>query len=87
MNTLQQIFTSRQMQIVDLLCEGCSNKQIASVLGTTEQRVKNQLYRMFDIAGAWSRHELAMRRLREQRTIPNSGEQCISQHKPATAGA
>lgn len=78
MKTLKEILTPRQFRMVELLGDGCKNKEIAKALGTTEQVVKNNLHAIFDEAGCWSRHELAMRFIRE------SNAQCtsvLSQHE------
>lgn len=72
MKTLKEILTPRQFRMVELLGDGCKNKEIAKALGTTEQVVKNNFHTIFDEAGCWSRHELAMRFLREQQ------QQCTS---------
>lgn len=35
--------TTKELQILKLICEGNSNKQIGDILGTTEQTIKNQV--------------------------------------------
>jgi two-component system response regulator DegU len=35
--------TSKELQILKLICEGNSNKQIGDILGTSEQTIKNQV--------------------------------------------
>lgn len=64
--TLKEILKPRHFQMVELLAEGYRNKEIAQQVGVSEQVVKNNLYAIFDKAGCWSRHELAMRFIREQ---------------------
>lgn len=49
-----------QQRVVELVAEGCKNREIASQLGTTEQVVKNYLRIIFDRVGAFSRLELAL---------------------------
>jgi len=39
---------------------GATNRQIAAVIGTSEQVVKNYLRTTFDKLGVWSRLELAL---------------------------
>jgi DNA-binding NarL/FixJ family response regulator len=43
-----------------LVWEGLTNREIAHILGTTEQVVKNYLRGTFDKLGVWSRLELAL---------------------------
>jgi DNA-binding NarL/FixJ family response regulator len=43
-----------------LVWEGLTNREIANVIGTTEQVVKNYLRTAFDKLGVWSRLELAL---------------------------
>ena len=78
MKTLREILTPAQFRMVELLGDGCKNKQIASELHTTEQVVKNNFHTIFNQVGCWSRHELAMRFFREQRA---EQQQCTSEHR------
>jgi len=41
-NALESL-TSKELQVLKLICEGNSNKQIGDILGTTEQTIKNQV--------------------------------------------
>jgi hypothetical protein len=43
-----------------MVWQGKTNPEIAAVLGSTEQVVKNQLRSVFDKLGVWSRLELAL---------------------------
>src|SRR6266481_1075373 len=65
--------TPRDQQVLRLLVQGCSNKEVATlvwqgltnrdiagVLGTSEQVVKNYLRTAFDKLGVWTRLELAL---------------------------
>ncbi|MBZ5598229.1 MAG: LuxR C-terminal-related transcriptional regulator [Acidobacteriia bacterium] len=52
--------TAKEMQIATLVWEGLTNREIAEVIGTTEQVVKNYLRNTFDKLGVWSRLELAL---------------------------
>lgn len=52
--------TSRELEVVGLVCEGCSNKEIAARLAISEDTVKHHLTRCFDKTGTSSRTELAM---------------------------
>ena len=63
--TLRDILSPSQLRLAGLVGEGCSNKEIASTVNTSLQVVKNNLHTIFDLAGVWSRHELAVRFIRE----------------------
>jgi DNA-binding NarL/FixJ family response regulator len=52
--------TAKEIQIAILVWEGLTNREIARIVGTTEQVVKNHLRSTFDKLGVWSRLELAM---------------------------
>lgn len=52
--------TDKEMHVAALVWEGQTNREIASVIGTTEQVVKNHLRNTFDKLGVWSRLELAI---------------------------
>ena len=52
--------TSKEIQVATLVWQGLTNRDIASVLGTSEQVVKNYLRTAFDKLGVWTRLELAL---------------------------
>jgi DNA-binding CsgD family transcriptional regulator len=52
--------TRKEIQVATLVWEGLTNKDIAGVLGTSEQVVKNYLRTAFDKLGVWTRLELAL---------------------------
>jgi DNA-binding NarL/FixJ family response regulator len=52
--------TGKEVQVASLVWEGLTNREIAQVIGTTEQVVKNYLRNTFDKLGVWSRLELAL---------------------------
>jgi DNA-binding CsgD family transcriptional regulator len=55
----------RQQEIVDLLLEdGKTNKEIAGIMKTSEQTVKNQMRRIMNKTGCSTRTELVVRLLR-----------------------
>lgn len=52
--------TTKEVQVALLVWEGQTNREIAGVIGTTEQVIKNYLRNTFDKLGVWSRLELAL---------------------------
>jgi DNA-binding NarL/FixJ family response regulator len=52
--------TYREIKVTTLVWQGRTNPEIAVVLGTSEQVIKNQLRSVFDKLGVWSRLELAL---------------------------
>lgn len=52
--------TSKEIQVTTLVWEGLTNREIAKIVGTTEQVIKNYLRTAFDKLGVWSRLELAL---------------------------
>ena len=55
-----QRLTTKEIRVASLVWEGFTNRQIAGLIGTTEQVVKNYLRTTFDKLGVWSRLELAL---------------------------
>jgi DNA-binding CsgD family transcriptional regulator len=52
--------TAKEIQVATLVWQGLTNKDIARVLTTSEQVVKNYLRTTFDKLGVWTRLELAL---------------------------
>jgi DNA-binding CsgD family transcriptional regulator len=52
--------TAKEIQVATLVWQGLTNKDIARVLVTSEQVVKNYLRTAFDKLGVWTRLELAL---------------------------
>lgn len=52
--------TAKEIQVSTLVWQGLTNREIAKIIGTTEQVVKNYLRTAFDKLGVWSRLELAL---------------------------
>jgi DNA-binding NarL/FixJ family response regulator len=52
--------TAKEVQVSTLVWQGLTNREIAKLIGTTEQVVKNYLRTAFDKLGVWSRLELAL---------------------------
>jgi DNA-binding NarL/FixJ family response regulator len=56
----QAQLTPREKQVVEYVVEGCTNKDIARTLCTSEQVIKNYLGKIFDKLGVFNRLELAL---------------------------
>jgi DNA-binding CsgD family transcriptional regulator len=52
--------TTKEIQVATLVWQGLTNRDIAGVLETSEQVVKNYLRTAFDKLGVWTRLELAL---------------------------
>jgi two-component system, NarL family, nitrate/nitrite response regulator NarL len=52
--------SEREKQVIGLIVEGSTNRQIAEIIQTSEQVVKNHLSRIFDKVGVYNRLELAL---------------------------
>jgi DNA-binding CsgD family transcriptional regulator len=52
--------TAKEVQVATLVWQGLTNKDVALVLKTSEQVVKNYLRTTFDKLGVWTRLELAL---------------------------
>ncbi len=66
-----------EIKITTLVWEGRTNPEIAGLLGTSEQIVKNHLRGIFDKLGVWSRLELAL-------YVAAHGGRCWAEHLAAT---
>jgi two-component system, NarL family, nitrate/nitrite response regulator NarL len=53
--------TPREREVLALVVEGCTNKEIAAKFTVSEETIKHHLTRMFDKVGASNRLELAMK--------------------------
>lgn len=51
-------FTNRQKEIIELIIDGCSNKEISSKLHITEGTVKTHIYNIFKKANISSRNQI-----------------------------
>jgi len=52
--------TDREVQVVRLVAEGYTNREISQALGLSEHTIKNYMFRVFDKVGVSSRVELAI---------------------------
>jgi len=70
--------TDREVQVVGLVAEGYTNREISGVLGLSEHTIKNYIFRVFDKVGVSTRVELALFAMNQLQTaIPHrqdSGE-------------
>lgn len=64
--TGQNLLTPRQKEIVALVAEGMTNKEISERVRLSEHTVKNYLFRVFDKLGVSSRAELIVYALHQQ---------------------
>jgi DNA-binding NarL/FixJ family response regulator len=75
------LLSKREEQVVVLVSEGLSNREIARKLGLSEHTVKNHLFRVFEKLGVSSRVELVSYAL-------NSSKRAAEKEPPAAlAGA
>jgi DNA-binding NarL/FixJ family response regulator len=59
-STGDRLLTPREEQVVALVAEGLSNRQVAVELNLSEHTVKKYLFRIFDKLGISSRVELVL---------------------------
>ena len=60
MSSPAQTLSRKEKVIVRLVTLGMRNKEIADIVGTTENVVKNYLRAIYDKTGVWTRLELAL---------------------------
>ena len=59
--------TKREEDVVKLVAEGLTNREVAKQLGLTEHRVSNYLLRVYEKLGTSSRVELVLYQLKKRR--------------------
>jgi DNA-binding NarL/FixJ family response regulator len=69
-NTGAALLTRREEEIVHLVEDGLTNRQIAVKLGLSEHTVRNNLFRIFDKLGVSTRVELALYTVRHSILAP-----------------
>lgn len=70
--TSPRLPSTREVEVLSLLCAGASNDEIGARLGVSERTVESHLRRLFDRYGALSRTELAVLAVREG-WVPDPG--------------
>jgi DNA-binding CsgD family transcriptional regulator len=66
--TLQDVLTPKQFRVALLVTSGLKNLEIAMILGTTENMIKNILRNVYDRSGCSNRVELALLLVHEAET-------------------
>ena len=61
--------TKREEEVVRLVAEALTNREISRQLKLSENTVRNYLFRIFDKTGVSSRMELALRNLHQGRPV------------------
>ena len=57
---MSHLFSPHQIDVLDLVSEGLKNKEIARCLSMSENMIKNDLRRIFDLAGCNTRVEVVV---------------------------
>jgi DNA-binding NarL/FixJ family response regulator len=57
---MSNTLTPKEEQITALIVKGMKNHDIAEIIGTTTNGIKNYLRVIFDKTGTWTRLELAL---------------------------
>jgi DNA-binding CsgD family transcriptional regulator len=65
--------TARELQVMELIEQGCRNKDIALALGIRTGTVKIHLMHIFEKAGIRGRYELAISGLKEKGLLADKG--------------
>jgi DNA-binding NarL/FixJ family response regulator len=63
-DALDALLTAREMQVVRLVCEGLTNKQIGRRLGLSDKTVKNHISKVLKKTRLSARTQIAVRALR-----------------------
>jgi DNA-binding NarL/FixJ family response regulator len=66
--------TARELEVVNLITEGCTNKDIAKTFGISEETVKRHLTNIFNKLGVGNRLELALFALNHSLMPEGSGQ-------------
>jgi two-component system nitrate/nitrite response regulator NarL len=66
------LLTKREVQVVDLVANGLTNRDIAEHLRLSEHTVKNYMFEIFEKVGVSTRVELVLYALNQHRHLPTS---------------
>jgi two-component system, NarL family, nitrate/nitrite response regulator NarL len=66
----QLLLTKREDEVVNLVVDGLTNRQVAQKLGLTEHTVSNYLFRIYEKLGISSRVELVLYTLKQKQQVP-----------------
>jgi DNA-binding NarL/FixJ family response regulator len=81
-----QLLTKREEDIVRLVEDGLTNRQIAQELNLSEHTVRNNLFRIFDKLGVSTRVELALYSVNRANCVPfNSTHSAIESYRESRA--
>jgi len=56
----KRVPSQREFQVIQLVAQGLTNREVAQAVGSTEHVVKNCLRVIYDKLGLWNRVELAL---------------------------
>jgi DNA-binding NarL/FixJ family response regulator len=79
----EQILTPREEQVVALVAEGMSNRDIAGELDLSEHTVKKYLFRIFDKLGVSSRVELVLYAVKNGDPLPAEWLAGVGRSRPS----
>ena len=68
---LKEHLSKREEDVVRLVAEGLSNKEVSENLGLSEHTIRNYLFRVFDKLGVSTRVELVLYCLQERQSSPS----------------